>query len=207
MSINDISKAKQFLYEIQDKKDGESKSNVTKFMNGRKNVINLKILVCVDVSGSIGQEQFEQFMAQIDKIRGLSMVKVLETDDKVIALYDYFKTSQNEVMRLVGGGGTNFVEAFDKANQMKPDAVIFMTDGQVFGDSPKPPRFPVGWVLTHDGKQPYEFGEIIETLQPTKKDNTVNSFEERKEEDELLSDEEEIESKLEPDEEEEQEEE
>ena len=61
-----------------------------------------------------------------------------------------------------GHGGTSFVPPFDyvKENKMNPDIFIYLTDG--FGDAPKmPPRFPVLWVLTSDGKEPATWGTKI----------------------------------------------
>ena len=47
-----------------------------------------------------------------------------------------------------------------KENKMNPDIFIYLTDG--FGDAPKmPPRFPVLWVLTSDGKEPATWGTKI----------------------------------------------
>lgn len=156
--------ARNFLYKIQADKNkliGDKNTNVIKNMGlDRKNVLNLKILIGVDCSGSITQAQFIRFMRQIDKIRGLSVVKVIEIDTKIVAMYDYFKTGQNRVIRISGGGGTEFHEFFKVAKSMKPDACIFMTDGDVF-DSVSDPGIPTGWILTSNGKKPYDFGEVL----------------------------------------------
>lgn len=135
----------------------------------RKNVLDLKIVVCVDISGSISTKQFQQFMRQIDAIRGLSMVKVIETDTKVVAMYDYFKENKNRVVRLGGGGGTEFSEAFKWCKKLNPDAILFMTDGQVF-DRVSDPGIPTGWILTQGGRKPYGFGKVVLELPPPYQD-------------------------------------
>lgn len=161
-----IKDTKEFLYEIQkNKSPSEVIVNNASVLMERKNVLDLKIVVCVDISGSISQTQFNQFMRQIDAIRGLSMVKVIETDDKVVAMYDYFKENKNRVVRLGGGGGTAFGEAFRWCKKLKPDAILFMTDGEVF-DSVSDPGIPTGWVLTSDGRKPYGFGKVVLQLPP-----------------------------------------
>lgn len=153
-----IANTKDFLYKIQkNRNQAQAEIGIT---SDRKNILDLKILVCVDISGSISAEQYTQFMQQIDAIRGLSVVKVIEVDDRVVAYYDYFKTSQDEVMRLKGGGGTEFREAFEMAKKIKPDAILFMTDGYVT-DICRDPEIPVGWVLTSHGVHPYGFGEVV----------------------------------------------
>lgn len=156
-----FSSAKDFLYKIQKTKSNPEGTSLKLTQAGRKNVLDLKILVCLDVSGSISSTQFKQFMDQIDQIKGLSIVKVLETDDKVVALYNYEKKNeQSRVVRLLGGGGTAFTEAFSIARKINPDAILFMTDGFV-SDNVKDPGIPTGWILTHDGETPYNFGEVI----------------------------------------------
>ena len=151
-----IPDAKPFLYEVQNQKNLTSPL----IFRERKNILDLKIVIMIDISGSINQETFENFMKMIDKIRGLSMVKVLEFDTKVVAMYDYFKTPQNEVMRLKGGGGTYFEPVFEQAKKMNPDVLIIMTDGQNF-DTLENPNIPTGLVLTVGGKHGYDWMKKI----------------------------------------------
>lgn len=136
---------KDFLYEVQEKKN----SLVSNVLRERKNVLDLKIVVLVDVSGSISEEEFKKFMLQVDKIRGLSVVRILEFDTKVIAMYDYFKTPQNEVMRLGGGGGTLFIPVFEQAKKLNPDAILIMTDMENFDERElKNPGVPTASIIT-----------------------------------------------------------
>jgi predicted metal-dependent peptidase len=153
--------AREFLYDIQGKKRGDG--DTSGLADDRKNVLDLNILVCVDVSGSISPTQFKQFMQQVDAIRGLSRVRVMEIDTDVVALYDYFKMTGGRVIRLGGGGGTAFSKGFDRAERMKPDAILFMTDGFV-GDQVADRAIPTGWVLTHNGRKPYNFGTVVVRL-------------------------------------------
>lgn len=151
---------KEFLYKVQKDKDEESNNTQVKQAAERKNVLNLKILCVVDVSGSISIHQYNSFMSQLNKIRGLSMVKVIETDTDVVAVYDYHKSNLSKVVKLGGGGGTDFEKAFKLANQTRPDAILCLTDGDENGKVPKP-SVPVAWVVTAGGHAPYEWGEII----------------------------------------------
>lgn len=162
MRASPIQDAKNFLYEIQKTKNelGQTGLLTSDELAARKNILDLNILVCVDVSGSISRAQFCAFMQQIDAIKGLSRVKVIEVDTDIVAMYDYFKVPQSRVMRLGGGGGTAFNKCFTRAKKMKPDAILFMTDGFV-ADSVSNPGIPTGWVLTHNGRQPYGFGKTV----------------------------------------------
>lgn len=159
--------ARDFLIDIQHKKNASNVKNgsISVELAKRKNILDLNILICLDISASISSAQFKQFMAQIKAIKGLSRVKVLEIDTQIVAFYDYFSLNQRSVVRLGGGGGTEFTPAFKKIEQLHPDAVLFMTDGFVYDTGRvKKPACPVGWILTNNGKQPYDFGEIIVRL-------------------------------------------
>lgn len=150
----------KFLKDVQTNVDKDNKNKMSKIAHDRKNVLNLKILVGLDCSGSIGHEQFLQFMAQVNKMRGVSTVIVIEIDTTIVAMYNYYTNSNNEVVRVRGGGGTEFLEFFEAAKKMNPDAIVFLTDGDV-ADDVKDPGIPTGWILTHNGKPPYKFGEVL----------------------------------------------
>ena len=137
---------KDFLFEIQENKNLKS----SLILRERKNVLDLKIVILLDVSGSISQEEFTKFLLQIDKIRGLSVVRILEFDTKVVSMYDYFKVPQNEVMRLTGGGGTEFIPVFNEAKKLNPDAIVIMTDMCNFdGKELKDPGIPTASIITY----------------------------------------------------------
>lgn len=160
-----IQNAKDFLVKIQKTKDMSSLSKglLDNTIQDRKNVLDLNIAVGLDVSGSISRSDFIKFMAQLDAIKGLSRVKVIEIDTQIVAMYDYYKTNQSKIARLGGGGGTSFDPAFQKFKQMKPDAILFMTDGDVAGQC-SDPGIPTGWILTNNRPPPYNFGEVVVRL-------------------------------------------
>lgn len=153
---------KDFLYGVQKNKDRKDVNDgvLVKEKEERKNILNLKIVVCVDISGSISTEQYNSFMSQLNKIRGMSMVKVIETDTKVCAVYDYYKSQHSRVVKLGGGGGTSFIDAFNLAKKCKPDAIVFLTDGDDDGQCQKP-DIPVAWVVTAHGHAPYDWGKVV----------------------------------------------
>lgn len=160
------SDAKDFLTKIQKKKNIKDVGAglLDGSLEDRKNVLDLNIAVGLDVSGSISRADFNLFMAQLDAIKGLSRVKVIEVDTEVVAVYDYYKTSQNRVARLGGGGGTYFGEAFNLFKKLKPDAILFMTDGDAAG-TVSDPGIPTGWILTDQHcKPPYSFGDVVVRL-------------------------------------------
>lgn len=157
--------AKDFLVKIQKTKNlnDVSKGILDSTLEDRKNILDLNIAIGLDVSGSISRTDFNLFMAQLDAIKGLSRVKVIEIDTEIVAMYDYYKTGKSRIARLGGGGGTYFGPAFTKFKELKPDAILFMTDGDCAG-SVSDPQIPTGWIMTNKRPPPYGFGDVIVRL-------------------------------------------
>lgn len=153
-----------YLGEIQARKL-KSKSSQGFDMAGiemdRKNIFDLNLLIGIDVSGSISASMFKDFMTQLNEVKGMSRIKVIEVGDKIEAIYD-FTTPKNKVVRLGGGGGNGEHLFFPLAKKFAPDAIIYMTDG--FCTHATDPKIPTAWILTQNGKQPYDWGTVVGRL-------------------------------------------
>ncbi|MBK6929885.1 MAG: hypothetical protein IPH12_03120 [Saprospirales bacterium] len=110
-----------------------------------------RLLVAIDTSGSIGQDDLQGFFNEIFHLwRAGAQVNLLETDTRVYRQYPY-KGSTPEL--VTGRGGTDFNDALEHANRECPDGLIFFTDG--YADKPRVrPRVPVLWVITRRGLEP-----------------------------------------------------
>ena len=107
-----------------------------------------KLVVAVDTSGSVPAEDIAVFFSEIHAMwrRGAS-VTILEADATVTREYEYRGTPPKAA---TGRGGTAFDPAIARANALRPDALIYFTDGH----APEPTtrtRMPMLWVLTRDG--------------------------------------------------------
>lgn len=121
-----------------------------------------EIAFAVDCSGSIGQEEIDQFASEITTVwadQRPSKVHVLYFDSEV-SHYDVYESDDEPVIKPHGGGGTAFSPVFEymQANDIEPVACIFLTDLVCydFGDAP---NYPVLWVSTHADEAP--FGEVV----------------------------------------------
>jgi predicted metal-dependent peptidase len=64
-----------------------------------------------------------------------------------------FKEAQREY-----DGGTDFQAVCDLAEELDVDLLLIATDG--FAPTPKKPKVPMGWILTHDGRE-HPWGMVI----------------------------------------------
>ena len=121
-----------------------------------------EIAFAVDCSGSIGQDEINQFASEISTVwqdQRPTKVHVIYFDSEV-SHYDEFEQDDEPVVKPHGGGGTAFSPVFKYMMEhgIEPVACIFLTDlcCDDFGDAPD---YPVLWVSTHDDKAP--FGEVV----------------------------------------------
>lgn len=112
-----------------------------------------KILVALDISGSISEEEFNQAMKEV-----LSIVKndhheitIIECDSEIQRVYKV-KSSKDIKIRTHKAGGTRFTPVFEYANSQKINLLIYFTDGQ--GEKAlgvKPRGYKTLWVLSGKG--------------------------------------------------------
>lgn len=107
----------------------------------------------VDTSGSMGPEDLQLAMSEIDgviKATGASVV-FGACDAQVHGKIEKVPNIQAACARLKGGGGTHFTPVFEELEKMgraeKPHIVIFATDGGGPAPATPPPNLIVIWVL------------------------------------------------------------
>lgn len=122
-----------------------------------------ELVFAVDCSGSIGQDEINQFAAEIRKVKDdliPERIHVIYFDSEVSHVESYEQHDELDI-RPHGGGGTAFSPVFEKIIELNinPVAIVFLTDLQC-GDFGNQPDAPVLWVTTCPGQAP--FGEVVE---------------------------------------------
>jgi predicted metal-dependent peptidase len=118
------------------------------------------VVVAIDTSGSIGQDELETFLAEVCEILATShrtRAWVLTCDAELHAVVEASEQTTPEELApaLNGGGGTDFRPVFDwiRDRGISPACVVYLTDG--YGTYPEQqPPYPVLWVLTRDHMTP-----------------------------------------------------
>jgi predicted metal-dependent peptidase len=124
-----------------------------------------EIAVAVDCSGSVGQDEINQFNSEINTIwQDLlpSRLHVVYFDSEV-SHYDEFNKGDDVVIKPHGGGGTAFSPVFEYLDKkdIQPLACVFLTD-LYCSDFGKEPEYPVLWIsTTSDDNMRVPFGEIV----------------------------------------------
>ncbi len=122
---------------------------------------SLDLVVAVDTSGSIKDAEMEEFINEIDALKGQirARVTLLPCDAKlcegapfVFEPWEQFRRPEG----IHGGGGTSFIPVFDWVQQVgrRPDLLVYFTDAD--GAFPKAePPYPVIWLVKGKSKIPW----------------------------------------------------
>ncbi|WP_298835039.1 VWA-like domain-containing protein [uncultured Piscinibacter sp.] len=123
------------------------------------------VVVALDISGSVGDDELAQFVGEINALKGtLSVRTTLLACDSALAEGGPWVAEPWEPLELPrqlrGGGGTDFRPVFDwlARSGQRPDALVYFTDGE--GEFPShPPDYPVMWLVK--GRAPVPWGRRI----------------------------------------------
>ncbi|MGB5439635.1 MAG: VWA-like domain-containing protein [Gammaproteobacteria bacterium] len=119
------------------------------------------IVVVLDTSGSIKAAEMQEFVSELDAIKGQvrARITLLACDAELAADGPWIFEPWEEFSlpgTIRGGGGTRFSPPFDwiEREQQNPDLLVYFTDaeGQF---PPREPRFPVIWLVKGRGKVPW----------------------------------------------------
>jgi len=126
----------------------------------------LDLVVAVDTSGSIKDSEMEEFVNEIDVLKGQvrARVTLLPCDAKVCEGAPWIFEPWEEFKRpeeVRGGGGTSFLPVFEWVERagIHPDLLVYFTDAQG-SFPPNEPHYPVIWLIK--GKSAVPWGRRIQ---------------------------------------------
>ncbi len=134
------------------------------FPSLRSSQVNM--VVAIDVSGSIGDEEMNEFLCEIDAIKGQlrARISLLACDAELAAGSPWIFESWDEFSlptTFTGGGGTDFCPVFDwvEKQDQAPELLVYFSD--CVGKFPDYiPNYSVIWLVK--GNQSVPFGQRIQ---------------------------------------------
>jgi len=122
-----------------------------------------EVVVAIDTSGSIPQEDLDRFAAEASAVFGAydTTVRVMYCDAEIAGEEIFTRADMPLKLNPCGGGGTDFRPVFDKIREEghTPSCLIYFTD--LYGRFPKlPPEYPVMWIATSSKTAP--FGKTVD---------------------------------------------
>ena len=148
------------IYDINIKKTRRKESIRFPGAAGIKHKKKVSILVAVDTSGSVNDEELKDFFSEITYIyKAGARITILECDAAISANYEYTGKWTGKVH---GRGGTDFQPVIDYYRKNIKDyaALVYFTDGECFIPD-NVPRDTI-WVITSAGDHKKEYpGRIL----------------------------------------------
>ena len=126
---------------------------------GHKRSTGLRVLIALDESGSISDEQLDIFFNELMSINRIPGAEVLVTE------FDTECSEPKPAQAFIHQrnrnkkGGTDFTPIFKLAEKLNIFSVVVFTDGE--GNAPAEVNQRVLWILTRDGKQPAPYGYSV----------------------------------------------
>ncbi len=126
----------------------------------------IDLVVAIDTSGSISDSDFDQFIGEIDALKGQirARVTLLACDAELAEDGPWIFEPWEELClprQFEGGGGTSFQPVFDwiERQGQRPETLVYFTDAE--GRFPEtPPPYPVIWLVK--GRRPVPWGQRIQ---------------------------------------------
>jgi len=126
----------------------------------------LKLVVAIDSSGSISDQEMQQFVSELDALKGQvnARITLLACDSELAANAPWrFEPWEPLVLpgEITGGGGTDFNPVFHwlEKSDDHPDLLIYFTDAQG-SFPPREPALPVIWLVK--GRADVPWGQRIQ---------------------------------------------
>jgi len=114
------------------------------------NTPELNIVVVLDTSGSIGDDDLSKFVAAMEDVRTRYRTTILPICcDTEVHVSEKILPEDALDFKCRGGGGTDFRPPFlwlEKQQDIEPDCLVYFTDGEC-NSYPDPQSFPVVWII------------------------------------------------------------
>ena len=143
-----------------------------------------EIMVAIDISGSISDEEFKQAIREVlDIVKNYNHeITIIECDTAIRRVYKT-KSIKGVMERVATGGGTRFEPVFEYANKHKTNLLIYFTDGK--GEEKInviPKGYKTLWVISGRGdklslRKP--FGMVKKLSKVDSKENLVDTYDTR----------------------------
>jgi predicted metal-dependent peptidase len=125
-----------------------------------------RIVIGVDTSGSVGDEELKQFAGEISAISDQAQPEAIHVVycDAMVNSTQEFGPSETITLEPKGGGGTDFRPVFEwvEKNDVLPACLIYLTDLDCTKYPASAPNYPVLWVT--DSRRTAPFGETIKIV-------------------------------------------
>jgi len=126
---------------------------------GTKRAYTSRLLVAFDTSGSVSDDQLQEFATELNGMIDHVLVDFIQFDTKIYGEPKSFNKRKGQI-DIIGRGGTNFFPVIELADESKYDGLIVFTDG--YAPFPPKPRARMLWaVCDRDKDVDFPYGKKV----------------------------------------------
>lgn len=119
---------------------------------GLKHEQEFSLLVAIDSSGSVSNQELQEFMSEIHNIHLTKCdIRILVCDTQIVQDFEY--TGKYDKIEIKGRGGTSFEPVLDLYEKTPNTCLVYFTDGKC--PLQRKLRKPVLWVISPKGTTSY----------------------------------------------------
>lgn len=153
---------RQFMQSLYDVKTKNTWKKVNRRFRGKmpgaKRLPRMELLIGIDSSGSVSDEDLKKFYAEIDSINETGMVNIdIAVFDTQIHQREEYKKGFEATRQCAGG--TSFIPVHELAIEERYKGVIYLTDGYAEFPDKDDVSYKCLWVMNTDVKPPY--GNVV----------------------------------------------
>jgi len=126
---------------------------------GNKRSVGLDVLIALDESGSITDDQLQTFYVELMAVNRITNARIMVTEFDTACTPPKPAAEYRHVKQRTKNGGTDFRPVFALADSLRLSLVVVFTDGE--GSAPDRVDQRVLWVLTKGAKQPAPYGYSV----------------------------------------------
>lgn len=122
------------------------------------------IAIAVDTSGSVSDEQFVEFLSEIDYIHKTmkpKLMTVIDFDTRIKAIHEVTEDAAITDIDFQGYGGTDVAPVIDWAIENKPTVLLIFTDGEFSNNYDQSVPISLMWIIYGGRNFHSSIGEIV----------------------------------------------
>lgn len=117
-----------------------------------------RVMAVIDTSASLTVGMLTAISGELRGLSATADITIVQCDTEVHSVEPF----KGKLSHVVGRGGTDLKPPFERGllRRLRPDVLVYFTDGE--GPAPsQPPRVPVLWCLTAEGRRPASWGIAV----------------------------------------------
>jgi len=113
------------------------------------------LVVAIDTSGSVSQEEIREYLSEIDQLRkifDIEKLTIIPCDDRIRNIINVKPYDNLLDLEIQGGSWTKTKPVLDYCNENNPVVLVYFTDLEVYDIPEEEQSYDIVWINTYDDR-------------------------------------------------------